>query len=78
MSPAAYCFRGLLIRAITGRRPAMVVSVADDTRLDALCEQLARAERVAELFQHHGIGKAGDPIDKTLAALLSREKPCTK
>jgi hypothetical protein len=76
MSPEAYIYRGLLIRAITGKRPALVVDVADDTKLNALCEQLARAERVADLFAHKGYAKAGDPIDTTAAALpLPMRKP---
>lgn len=69
MSPEALAYRGLIIRAVTGERPAMVVSVADNERLDAMCEQLARAERVADLFAHKGYAKAGDPIDKTAASL---------
>jgi hypothetical protein len=69
MSPEALAYRGLLIRAITGERPALIVSVADNKVLTDLCEQLARAERVADLFAHKGYSKPGDPIDKTAAAL---------
>lgn len=69
MSPGAFAYRCLIIRAVTGERPALVFSVADDERLNALCEQLARAERVADYFAHKGYAKAGDPIDKTAAAL---------
>jgi hypothetical protein len=69
MSREADIFRGLLIRAITGERPALVVSVADNKVLMDLCEQLARAERVADLFSHKGYAKPGDPIDKTAASL---------
>jgi hypothetical protein len=69
MSQAADIFRNLIIRAVTGERPALVVSVADNKVLMDLCEQLARAERVADLFAHKGYAKAGDPIDKTAASL---------
>jgi uncharacterized membrane protein affecting hemolysin expression len=76
MSPEAHAFRGLIIRAVTGERPALIVSVADSERLNAVCEQLARAERVADLFAHKGYSKPGDPIDKTAASLpLPYRKP---
>lgn len=75
MSPEAEVFRGVLIRSITGLRPAMVVPVYDDEKLNALCEQLARAERVADLFTHKGYAKAGDPIDKTAASLPLPMRP---
>jgi hypothetical protein len=69
MSPIAEAYKGLLIRSITGKRPSLIVPIYDDEKLNALCEQLARAERVGDLFAHKGYAKAGDPIDKTAASL---------
>jgi hypothetical protein len=74
MSPEAEAYRGVLIRAITGQRPAMVFSVADDTKLNALCEQLARAEKVADLLVQKGWSKPGDRIDVIAAALPKKRK----
>jgi hypothetical protein len=69
MSPEATCYRGVIIRAVTGTRPALIFSVADDTKLTALCEQLARAEKVADLLQHKGYGNAGLDIVDIVASL---------
>ncbi len=70
MSPEAEIYRGLLVRAITGQRPAIVVTVDDPTRLEQLCETLARAERVAEMLHVHGFGPRGMDIEQVVAQLL--------
>lgn len=68
MSPAAQVYRGLIVRAVTGRRPAMIATVDDSARLDAMCEQLARAERIAEMLRAKGLSLL--PIDDAVALLL--------
>lgn len=68
MSPEALAYRGVIVRAVTGLRPAMIATVDDSARLDALCEQLARAERVGELLKAHGLNRL--PIDEAVALLL--------
>jgi len=73
MTDEAQIYRGLLIRAISGQRPAIVVAVADPDRLEQLCEVLARAERVAELLHVHGFGPRGMDIEQVVAQLLEKE-----
>lgn len=51
MSPSAEVYRGLIVRAVTGLRPAMIATVDDVARLADLSEQLARAERIADALQ---------------------------
>lgn len=74
MSPEAEAYRGVLIRAVTGQRPAMVFSVADDEKLNALCEQLARTEKASDLLVQKGWGKPGDRLDVVVAALPKKRK----
>jgi len=52
----------VIVRAVTGLCPAIVATVDDSARLEALCMQLARAERVAELLQAHDLDRL--PIDE--------------
>lgn len=73
MTAEAQIYRGLLIRAISGQRPAMVVAVADPDRLEQLCEVLARAERVAEMLHVRGFGPRGMDIEQVVAQLLEKE-----
>ena len=68
MSPGAQVYHDLIVRSVTGRRPAMATVVADSPELQALCEQLARAERIAELLQAKGLDRL--PIDEGVALLL--------
>ena len=68
MSPTAEVYRGLIVRAVTGMRPAMIATVDDATRLELLCEQLARAERIGEMLQKKGLDRL--PIDEAVALLL--------
>lgn len=68
MSPEAEVYRGLIVRAVTGMRPAMIATVDDATRLESLCEQLARAERIGEMLQKKGLDRL--PIDEAVALLL--------
>lgn len=68
MSPEAEVYRGVIVRAVTGMRPAMIATVDDATRLESLCEQLARAERIGEMLQKKGFDRL--PIDEAVALLL--------
>lgn len=68
MSPAAFVYRGVIVRAVTGLRPAMVATVDDAARLEAICEQLARAERIGELLRAKGLDQL--PIDEGVRLLL--------
>jgi len=68
VSPEAEVYRGVIVRAVTGMRPAMIATVDDATRLAALCEQLARAERIGEMLQKKGLDRL--PIDEAVALLL--------
>ncbi|MGI4717222.1 MAG: hypothetical protein ACRYGO_07355 [Janthinobacterium lividum] len=68
MSPAARAYRGVIVRAVTGTRPAIIATVDDNARLDSLCEQLARAERIGEMLQAKGLDQL--PIDEAVALLL--------
>lgn len=71
MSPAAEVYRGLIVRAVTGMRPAMIATVDDAIRLESLCEQLARAERISEMLQKKGFDLL--PIDEAVKLLLEKE-----
>ncbi len=73
MSPEAEVYRGVIVRAVTGMRPAMIATVDDATRLESLCEQLARAERIGEMLQDQGFNPCRLPIDEAVKLLL--EKP---
>ena len=59
MSMAKDHYRHLIVRAVTGNRPAMVWRVIDGTALDRICERLVEAERAAEILQAKGYGKPG-------------------
>lgn len=67
MSPAAWVYRGLIVRAVTGERPASL-SVGDAARLEVLCERLAQAERIADMLQARGLDRL--PIDDAVKLLL--------
>jgi hypothetical protein len=75
MSPIAEAYKGVLIRAITGKRPSLIVPIYDDEKLNALCEQLARAEKVGDLFAHKGYGQRGDRIDEIAATVPCAPAP---
>lgn len=70
MSPAAQVYRDIIVRAVTGMRPAMIATVDDAARLESLCEQLARAERIADMLQSKGLDLL--PIDEAVRLLLER------
>lgn len=72
MSPAAEVYRGIIVRAVSGMRPAIIATVDDATRLESLCEQLARAERIADMLQANGLDLLPDE-----AVRLLLEKECT-
>lgn len=74
MSPRAQKYREVLVIAVTGHRPTGCFVAADEAKLCALAEQLARDERIAEMLWHNGHCKPGDPIDETIGALLSAGK----
>jgi len=59
MSMAKVHYRHLIVRAVTGGRPALVFSVTDGAALDRICERLVEAERAAEILQSLGYGKPG-------------------
>jgi hypothetical protein len=69
MSPAAWVYRGIIVRAVSGERPASA-SVEDATRLEAMCERLAQAERVVDLLRARGLDLL--PMDEAVALLLER------
>lgn len=69
MSPAAWVYRGIIVRAVSGERPASIC-VDDAARLEALCEQLARAERIAEKLRALGLNPCGLPIDEAIDLVL--------
>jgi hypothetical protein len=59
MSMAATHYRHLIVRAVTGNRPAMVFHVIDGAALDRICERLASDERAFEILRAKGYGKPG-------------------
>lgn len=59
MSMAAMHYRHLMVRAVTGNRPALVFHVTDGAAIDRLCERLVDAERAFEILQAKGYGKPG-------------------
>jgi hypothetical protein len=59
MSMAKDHYRHLIVRAVTGNRPAMVWRVIDGAALERICERLVEAERAAEILQAKGYGKPG-------------------
>ena len=59
MSMAAMHYRHLMVRAVTGGRPALVFHVTDGAAIDRLCERLVDAERAFEILQAKGYGKQG-------------------
>lgn len=59
MSMAATHYRHLIVRAVTGNRPAIVFHVTDGAALDRICQRLVEAERATEILQAKGYGKPG-------------------
>ena len=59
MSMAATHYRHLIVRAVTGNRPAMVFHVIDGAALDRICERLTSDERAFEILRAKGYGKPG-------------------
>lgn len=59
MSMAATHYRHLIVRAVTGNRPAMVFHVTDGAALDRMSQRLVEAERAAEILQAKGYGRPG-------------------
>lgn len=59
MSMAAVHYRHLMVRAVTGGRPALVYNATDGAAIDRLCERLVDAERAFEILQAKGYGKPG-------------------
>ncbi|MDY0961756.1 hypothetical protein [Massilia sp. CFBP9026] len=59
MSMAAMHYRHLMVRAVTGNRPALVFHVTDGAAIDSLCERLVDAERAFEILRAKGYGKPG-------------------
>lgn len=59
MSIARDHYRHLIVRAVTGNRPAIVFHVTDGTALDRICQRLVEVERAAEILQSLGYGKPG-------------------
>lgn len=59
MSMAAMHYRHLMVRAVTGNRPALVFHVTDGAAIDRLCERLVDAERAFEILRAKGYGKPG-------------------
>lgn len=74
MSMAKTHYRHLIVRAVTGNRPAMVWRVIDGTALDRICERLVEAERAAEILQAKGYGKPGMLLHE-VAALVPTKGP---
>jgi len=55
----ATCYRQQIVRAVTGRAPAITWSVTNSGALDRICARLVEAERAAEILQAKGYGKPG-------------------
>lgn len=53
------CYHDQVVRAVTGKKPAMVFHVADKTTLRRLCDRLAEAERAVEILRAKGYGRPG-------------------
>lgn len=49
MTKTHYCH--VIVRAVTGNRPAMVWRVIDGAAPDRICERLVEAERAAEILR---------------------------
>jgi hypothetical protein len=71
MRPAAGVYRGIIVRAVTGIHPAIIATVDDASRLELLCEQLVRAERIADMLQSKGLDLL--PIDEGVRLLVEKE-----
>lgn len=67
MSMAAMHYRHLMVRAVTGNRPALVFHVTDGAAIDRLCERLVDAERAFEILQAKGYGKPGLLLHEVVA-----------
>jgi hypothetical protein len=65
MSKDAY--RGKIIRAVLGVKPAILARVHDMTALDAICEHLANCEKAHDLLRQKGYGSAGSLIHEVAA-----------
>ena len=55
----ATCYRQQIVRAVTGRIPAIIWNVTNSGSLDRICARLVEAERAAEILQAKGYGKPG-------------------
>lgn len=59
MSMAKVHYRHVIVRAVTGGRPALVFNVIDGTALDRICDRLVDDERAFEILRAKGYGKPG-------------------
>lgn len=59
MSMAATHYRHLIVRAVTGNRPALVFRVTDGAALDRICDRLVDDECAFEILRAKGYGKPG-------------------
>lgn len=59
MSMASTHYRHVIVRAVTGNRPALVFHVTDGVALDRICDRLVDDERAFEILRAKGYGKPG-------------------
>lgn len=67
MSMAARHYRHLMVRAVTGNRPALVFHVTDAAAIDSLCDRLVDDERAFEILRAKGYGKPGMLLSEVAA-----------
>jgi len=73
MSMEKLHYRYLIVRAVTGGRPALVYNVIDGAALDRICERLVDDERTFEILRAKGYGKPGLLLHEVAALVPNKE-----
>lgn len=60
-------YRHVIVRAVTGGRPALVFNVIDGIALDRICERLVESDRAAAILRAKGYGQAFLSLDEVAA-----------
>lgn len=60
-------YRHVIVRAVTGNRPALVWNVIDGIALDRICQRLVEADRAAAILRAKGYGKVFLSLDEVAA-----------
>lgn len=66
-------FRDLIVRAVTGNRPAMVFSVVNETALGDVCDRLVDAEKAFSILRAKGYGRPEMLLHEVAALVPNKE-----